>query len=93
MRTGLDLIEEVEVRPADSRGEDLYDDIFGSRLRLRDLDELHDSSRLEPNRPRDPGYSRRRNEVCDRSRWRPPEASSTLLNRRGVRQALDFEVY
>src|SRR6266705_3878994 len=32
MRPGLDLIEEVEVRPADSRREDLYDDVFGSRF-------------------------------------------------------------
>jgi len=51
--SGFDLIEEVEVRPADPRREDLHQDVFGSWSGLRNLDQLHDSARLEPNRAHD----------------------------------------
>src|SRR5207245_4439151 len=46
---GLDLIEEVEVRSADARSEDLHQDVLGAWLRVRKLDEFDRASRFEPN--------------------------------------------
>src|SRR2546429_8875619 len=47
---GFDLIEEVEVRPADPRCEDLHQDVLSARLRVRELNDLDGAARLEPNR-------------------------------------------
>jgi len=44
-----DLIEEVEVRAADTHRENLHEKVFRPGLRLRDLNELDRAVRLELN--------------------------------------------
>src|SRR5947209_10048628 len=46
----LHLIEKMEVRVAHARREDLHEDVLGSRLWVRDLDELHRPFPLESDR-------------------------------------------
>src|SRR5207249_4086424 len=48
--SGQRRIEEVEVRPADPRCEDLHQDVLSARLRVRELNDLDGTARLEPNR-------------------------------------------
>jgi hypothetical protein len=45
----LDAIEKMEVRVTHARREDLYEDVLGSRLRVRELDEENRSVGLESN--------------------------------------------
>jgi len=47
--TRSDLIEEVEVRAADTHRENLHEKVFRPGLRVRDLNELDRAARLELN--------------------------------------------
>jgi len=47
VRTRLHLVEEVEVRPADSRREDLYEDVLRPGLRIWHLDQFRHSIGFE----------------------------------------------
>src|SRR5205814_824971 len=53
---GLHLVEQVQVRVAHARREDLDDHVFGSGLRIWQLDQFHGSIRLEPNRTHGSAY-------------------------------------
>src|SRR5947208_9854830 len=53
---GLHLVEQVQVRVAHARREDLDDHVFGSGLWIWQLDQFHGSIRLEPNRTHGSAY-------------------------------------